>query len=160
MKISLKQALEILGGLAIVASLIFVALELRQNTQATLSASYQATTDALNEINLVAATDPELIRLFGSQPGSFYELSAEDRVRWGQFLLALTRVRETLYYQQGVGTTAMQSWLREEESLRNNMRSQLNREWWETAKTIFGFAPEFRDYVDDIVAEVEASNGT
>ena len=48
----LSNWVEIVGTVAVVVSLAFVALELRQNTQALTSQSYDARTAALREINL------------------------------------------------------------------------------------------------------------
>ena len=87
MKRDWKSFAELAGGAAILASLIFVAIELRQNTLATLSTSYQATTDSLNQINLLSVTEPELIRILASGHDSYYDLSREDQIRLGGYRL-------------------------------------------------------------------------
>lgn len=147
---------ELVGALAVIASLLYLAFEVRQHTRAIHSSSFQATTDSLNHINMMIATDPELIRVISSRPESMAELSPEDRYRYSYILLSLFRVRETAYYQKHKGTTAMQSWIREEITLKNNLQSRAAREWWKTVG--YGFAPEFSNYVDGVIAEIVESD--
>lgn len=102
------------------------------------------------------ATDSELIRVISSRPNSLQELSAEDRYRYSYVLLSLFRVRETAYFQQREGTTAMQSWNREADTLKSNLKSRAAREWWKTVD--YGFAPEFSQYVESVIADIEQSS--
>lgn len=147
---------ELLGAVAVVGTLAYLAIQIRQHTRAVHSSTFQATTDALNHINMVIASDPDLVRVICSRPRSLDELTPEDRYRYSYILLSLFRVRETAYYQHLEGTTAQQSWIREEITMRNNLESPAAREWWKTIG--YGFAPEFTQYVNDLVAEMETEN--
>jgi hypothetical protein len=146
---------ELVGAVAVIASLIYLAAQVRQHTRAIQSSSFQGTTDALNHINMMIASDPDLLRVISSRPSSLGELSVEDRYRYSYVLLSLFRVRETAYHQQHEGTTALQSWIREEVTLRSNLESPAAREWWKTVG--YGFAPEFSQYVDGVVSDIEES---
>lgn len=145
---------EIIGAFAVVATLLYLSKQIRQNTRAMHSSSFQATTDSLNQINMQVATDPALVRLYSSfTRASLDELSPEDRTRYSFVMLSLFRIRETAYFQKNEGTTAFQSWSREDVSLRANLASVAAREWWR--ETMFGFTPEFAAYVDQIIDEIE-----
>lgn len=146
---------ELTGALAVVVTLIYLAIQVRQHTSAVRSASYQSMTDALNQINMAIASDAHLLRVISSKPGSVSELSPEDYYRFSYVLLSLFRVRETAYYQRKAGTAASQSWDREDVTLRKNLESSGVREWWRT--TGYGFAPEFKRYVDRIVDDIDSS---
>lgn len=145
---------EMIGATAVVVTIAYLAFQLRHQALAVRSASYQATTDALNQINLTIATDPELLRVVSSKPASLNVLSLEDRYRYSYVLLSLFRVRETIFYQRDEGTTAKQSWIREEVTMKKNLESAAVRDWWTTIE--YGFAPEFKDYVDAVVAQLES----
>jgi hypothetical protein len=54
---------EILASVVVIASLAYIGLELRQNTQAMQQASYQSANDYLLQLDLAQATDEELNRL-------------------------------------------------------------------------------------------------
>ena len=56
----LKDAVEIIGLIAIVASLVFLALEVRQNTTALEAGAWQVRSDALLDLSLQVAQSREL----------------------------------------------------------------------------------------------------
>lgn len=149
---------ELVGAVAVVVTLLYLAMQIRQHTRSTHSSTFQATTDALNQINMAIATDADLVRVVSSRPGSLDELSAEDRFRYSYVLLSLFRVRETAYFQQCHATTSRQSWIREELTLKKNLEIGAVREWWKTVG--YGFAPDFAAYVDKLIAVIEQENGT
>jgi hypothetical protein len=146
---------ELVGATAVVVTIGYLAIQVRQQTNSVRSASYQASTDALNQINMAIATDSELLRVVSSKPVSLDELSKEDRYRYSYILLSLFRVRETIFYQRNEGTTALQSWIREEVTLKKNLESPAVREWWKTIE--YGFAQEFSDFVDEVIIQIETS---
>ena len=51
----ISEISQMLGSAAVVASLVFVTVEIRRNTRATQAASPQAVSGALNRINLLWA---------------------------------------------------------------------------------------------------------
>ncbi len=58
----LHNWIQVVGIFALVASLIFVGIEVRQNSIATRSATNAAVKDAFRELNLVIASSPELAK--------------------------------------------------------------------------------------------------
>ena len=134
---------------------MYLAMQIRQNTKATQSSTFQSATNALNHINMAVSTDPDLVRIMGTEKSSMDDLSPEDQVRYSFLLLSLFRVRETIYFDHGQGVTALQSWTRELESLRFNLQAPIVREWWRDNP--FGFTPEFTEIVNKIVQEIENS---
>jgi hypothetical protein len=138
---------EILGAAAVVITLVYLAMQIRQNTK--------ATPNALNHINMSVSTDPNLVRIMAQEKVSMNDLSSEDQVRYSFLLLSLFRVRETIYFDHDQGITAHQSWIRELDSLRSNLQTPIVREWW--AENPFGFTPEFTEVVDEIIQEIQSA---
>ena len=56
----LKLVVEAGGAIAVLLGLVFVGLELRQNTSAVEAATFQGLTDATNEALLTVVADAEL----------------------------------------------------------------------------------------------------
>ena len=48
---------ELIGALAVIASLVYLAYQVRQHTRVIQSSSFQATTDSLNHINMTIASE-------------------------------------------------------------------------------------------------------
>jgi len=78
---NLKRNLEVIGGIAVIASLLIVAYEIRQNTIALQATAMQESTTILREQVMILATNPDLSRLMASD---FEQLDADEqqRVKW------------------------------------------------------------------------------
>jgi hypothetical protein len=93
---------EMLGLVGLIASLGFVAMEIRQNTTAVRSATIQAISDQAMELTLSMATDDRLPRLvYEMTRGGITEadLSGEDYMRLRLAVVAGLRRQENLYLQ-------------------------------------------------------------
>lgn len=55
---------QIIGVIAVLASLIFVGLQIRQNTKALKATSHHAVTDSFNAINTLIISDRKVARLW------------------------------------------------------------------------------------------------
>lgn len=86
---SLKGILELVGSGAVLVGLIFVGLELRQNTQALEAASLQNQTDASTNFLTLVASDGELARIWLEATADSSQLNEVDSFRY--FMLARAR---------------------------------------------------------------------
>jgi hypothetical protein len=59
---------QIIGLVAVFASLIFVGLQIRQNTKAIKARSHHAVTDSFNAINNLILSDPKVARIGRAPP--------------------------------------------------------------------------------------------
>lgn len=143
---------ETLGSAAVVLSLIFVGVQLRRNTNATRAASHHAITEAMNDVNLTWARDQELTRIWLAGLENRGALSREERWRFDSTLRAYLHVCETMYTQAGLGAGDTGIVAAEEAGIRSVFRSSCVREWW--AENPFGFAQEFRAYVEKVVTQL------
>lgn len=95
----ISQISQTLGSAAVVASLIFVGFQIRQNTKATRAASHHAVSEALNRVNLLWARDSEMTRIWLSGMNDRGALTPEDRWRFDSTVRAYLHVCETMYMQ-------------------------------------------------------------
>lgn len=77
---------EIVGALAVVVTLVYLVIQIRQNTAAVATATYESTMTGFNDINVVVASDPELASLLDRGTQSPDALSAEEITQFN-FLL-------------------------------------------------------------------------
>ena len=96
----LRETAEVLGVIGVVASLIFVALEIRQNTNAVLSATIQGVLDQSFAANLVPVDNASLREAIYSSPE---ELNDDQRRQLGWFYTGLLRVQLNRFSQSQVG---------------------------------------------------------
>ena len=149
----LNERLTRIANLSVVVGIIFLAVELNQNTQAIQA----QTRDSLTEKQMTymgwVATNPELARVVATgYPTGVSQLATGDSQMLIFLLNGIFREWENSHYQyeQGLFTTAefearLDRW-------RMNMALPGYQEEW--AQTRTGYSPSFRAEIDRIVAEV------
>lgn len=145
---------QIIAVVAVVASLIFVGLQVRQdaeqtrlNTRALKATSHHAISDSFNHLNTTLATNPDLARIWGAGLQGFDQLDREELTAFHSMLLAYVRIFETLYFQSENGTMAKELWEAEKRPLKFMFAMPGVQQWW--ALPLLPFSDAFR-------AEVEA----
>jgi hypothetical protein len=141
---------ELVAAIATVATLIYLALQIRRNTQATRAASFHAITDSMNHVNVSVAQNPGIARIWLAGTADRSSLSEEERHQYDLVLLSYFHVFETMHYQARVGAGEKDLLLGEERSLAALLSTPGVREWW--AQNPYAFGPEFRSYVERFLA--------
>lgn len=106
----LRGLLELAGAGAVLLGLVFVGLELRQNTEAVEAASLQNQTDASTDYLLLIASDIELARIWLDASTDPSQLSEIDLLRY--FFLSRARWlrMQNAYLQWRRGTLNDEDW--------------------------------------------------
>ncbi len=89
---------EMIGGIAVVISLIYVGLQVRQNSNSVRAASQIALRQLGTEITSQLAA-PDMARIYIQGLKDLSPLPAEDRVRFHSLMLSLFGVYEAYYFQ-------------------------------------------------------------
>ena len=84
---------EIIGAIAVVASLVYLAVQIRQNThglsmslKSTELAAFERNVEAGNRIREIFILNPEVTELYERGLKSYADLSGSDRLRFGMLL--------------------------------------------------------------------------
>ena len=147
----MKFVAETIGLIAIVASVAFVGIELRQNTTAVKSATIQAISDQAMYFTVSMATDEHLPRLIFEMvvkgtPET--ELSDEDRMRMNLVVGSGLRRIENIYRQVEDGVLDRQALKSITFSFYQN---QYVRDYWALNREFYD--PEFALYWDEALAD-------
>ena len=151
-KIDLGQTIAIFANLGVIASLIFVGVQVQQGATATRSATVLQLKDSWVQLNLASATSIELAEAFRSvktQGWNDADYIAKDLV--ASFYRALIHNWSNAYYQYQNGTLDEEQWaphLREAEaSLQKPGFRELWSEWG------YVYADSFRNLMDDLISQ-------
>lgn len=106
----LRGLLELAGAAAVLLGLVFVGLELRQNTEAVEAASLQNLTDASTEYLLLLASDVELARIWLDASRDRSQLSEIDSIRYFFLNRARWLRMQNAYLQWRRGTLNDEDW--------------------------------------------------
>jgi hypothetical protein len=145
---ALQQALAAIG---VIASLVFVGVEIRQNTRAVQSTTAQAISDQAFAFNQMLAQDDDWIRIYSFllAGGTRAELSSEDQYRHRAFLSAGLRVMENRFRQVQLGVIDA-SELEVGGGTRNTewYRSDHWLDFWKDTDQASRWSPDFVDFME------------
>ncbi len=141
---------QIIGVILVIGSLIYVAKQLRQNTDAIHAQSRQAVLAASHTELYAELENPDVvISIVKEDP-----LTAEDHVRLAAWLYAALRTRQFAWLQWKNGVIDDSQWNTEISLIRFFFDSQRVRDWWSRVGHA-AFGNEYADFVDGVIRESE-----
>ena len=149
---------QVIGVIAVFASLIFVGLQIRQNTKAIKATSHHAITDSFNAINNLIVSDPKVARLWRlGMPGA-EGLDDDERVSFSFMVLGYMRIFETLHYQYSNGTLDKKLFDAELKTLKWTVTENPGfLAWW--AVNPIALSAEFRAFIDGLIRDAKGETG-
>ena len=102
---------EIVGALAVVLTLVYLAIQLRLNTKSTNSNSSNNVMEGFNAFNTTLFSDPELVRIYYLGLQAPDSLSPDQQQQFGHMAACLMNIYRNLYHQYAGGTFQEQYWM-------------------------------------------------
>ena len=143
-----SAAAEILSSVAILATLVYLAIEIQQNAEATQANTRQAMLASDQQFLELQVESPEL-HLLWYKP----ELSDEERIRLSYFLISHFRMRENNWFQHQNGILDDATWRSYRGSIPAVLSAPRTRVWWHDFGVERLFDAEFIAVVDDLIAD-------
>ena len=145
-----KNVVELLGMAAVVASLIFVGLEVRQNASATRGATQQQLSAAARE-SALSFVDPDIVELVirGGTPDGWAGLTEVEQFRVRQLTMVAFRMWEDAYYQFSIGNLDADLWAGWEAGLSEALAAHYARDFWSRQDN--RYHEGFRSLVDSLI---------
>jgi hypothetical protein len=152
----LHDWLEIVGIFSVVASLVFVGLEMRQAHEISLSQAYQSRVASVVEWNLALAANPAALSARRkSAAGTSEEIGDQELDAYKQTLIALFHLYDNAHLQHQKGFVSDEFWEMTRASLKLQMKDSIaNSVFLEKASV--RARPAFRDVVLSISEELQA----
>ncbi len=129
---------EFVGGLVVIASLFYLASQIRQNTRAMGVAAYQDAVRSANDVGVLLTQNPILGSLLARKTGDPATLNEAELFQTDQVLSMILRNYSSVlilerdgFLSAGDISTAYEAYLRE------IFASPSTREWWEQNKQFF-----------------------
>jgi hypothetical protein len=141
---------EVLGATLVGTTLIYLAFQLRQNTKALTSSTFQAVSTNMASNMEFFAGDPTISALLVKAQDGLGELTAEERARYGYVMTMAFRRIETVFVQRSLGFIDARLTEGFERSAISGFASGGARQWWEATKT--AFSDDFASWFDEQLA--------
>ena len=137
---------EIVSSIAIVVTLIYLTVEISQNTSALHAQSRQATLEASQSELFALMDEPEIVSsIMQSEP-----LTSEQAIRLDLFLTAALKGREFAWLQFRDELIDDTQWESEKASLSALLDSKRTRQWWDRSGRRL-YSRDFVVFVDQLL---------
>jgi hypothetical protein len=137
---------EFVAAVAVVVSLIYLAIQIRQNTYSVRSSTFQAAVRDTTEIIDPLVRDPELNRIWYEGIHDLASLSTEERRLFTTYMTTALLRLENLVYQTHHGALDPESWEGARGNFKNTFSYPGTRVWWKRARHLFN--RQLQDFID------------
>jgi hypothetical protein len=140
---------EIVSSVAIVVTLVYLAIQTQQNTAAVQASVRQGMLESDRALLTLQVEHPEIVITRDTR----VDLTEEDAVRLGAYLIAVVRVRENQWLQYQNGVIDERTWLTYRAAIPPVFSSERPRAWWRNRSANGEFDQGFVELVNQILAE-------
>jgi hypothetical protein len=135
---------QLIAALGVIASLFYLAAQIRQNTRSMRAMVVDALTRGITDI--LSGQTPQMLRSFARVVENLEDASEEDRLHALPAFFALFKLFENAWFQQRQGTLDREQWQGWDAYMRTYYHRPGVKSWWSMRRA--AFAPGFRDYVE------------
>lgn len=147
---------EVVSAIAVVLSLIFVGLQVKQSSDAQTQTGTQAVIGGYNDGNRALTSDPDLVCIFLRGAHDYSSLTGVERVRFSSFFLGMFNVQQQIYRLRQNGDV--------DEDIGSGLGAQLGDivrlpgvyAWFQTRAHWYG--RDFREYIESLRSEPATQN--
>ena len=153
---TLTELSQIIGSAGVVASLIFVGLQIRQNTRSQRVVAVNSLTAAAVAINLPGMESPLFGKALAAAMADWKSATRDQRIVAHYFLFSFFKLAESAWYQHGVHALDHTQWAGWERLLLAFYHCDgVKAGWWLHRGDVY--APEFGLYLSNTSCEDDRS---
>ena len=147
---------EAIGAAGVIASLLYLAVQIRSSTRASAVESKLASTRFYTEFFGSLVESPELNELMMRGRKSLETLSPEEYYRFSNLVFQAFSFFSAGYFQVRQGTLSEQDWFEGRAILRYWLRGPGVQQWWsKVAKPMFG--TDFVAFIEAEIRDIDAA---
>ena len=137
---------ELVGAIGVIASLVYLASQIRQNTNAMRGTAHESSVARNTSWTIAIGSSAQVAALLTKGHSDFHSLSAEERYQYTHMLTAMFLGAEATFHQYKRGNLERTIWERSVASIRVYSAFPGFRTFWSATRAVY--TPEFRAIVD------------
>jgi hypothetical protein len=141
---------DVVGGIAVLISLIYVGLQVRSNTRSSLSQTNMMAHESMANISLEIGKDAQCCSLLRKGLMSYSDLDNDEKFQFLTILTSLYRRYENVFYQNKKGLLEEELWKGYSHSMVSYMNTKGGKEFWKVRKG--SFSTSFSAFLEDAEA--------
>jgi hypothetical protein len=147
---------EFVAAIATLLTLVYLALQIRQNTTTVRAGTSAAISESLARVTEVLGSDPRAGQAYLKGLLGDASLDAETRLQFASLFSSYLRRVENAFYQHARGFVDPDHWETTARTLSVTMRFPGARRQWEASRNMY--SDRFGGFVDRCIAEYEADS--
>jgi hypothetical protein len=140
-----------MSGVGVLASIIYVSIQIRNNTRAVRASAFQQVVNSFAAISFDIAKDKKLVDLYLRAGKDFAALDELERAQYSLMLLSFLRRAENVFFQTEIRMLYTEHWSGIRESIKTIMAPPGARTCWSEMRNRLN--AEFRVVIDGLIAE-------
>jgi hypothetical protein len=144
---------EFLGGIFVVLSLVYLAMQIRQNTQSNRTENFARGLERISEMQAALSRDPDLASLHARGVADVSSLTPVERIRFTWWFAEAFGAFEFLFHQSRADAIPDEIWERWSKTIAWWISYPGVQAWW--AANPAPFSGSFTRFVDDLIVEGE-----
>ena len=146
---AVQAVAELVAAFGVLASLVYVGYQIRQNTQAVRSATAQAVHDNYAAWYQGYANDPVLMKIAVDGLRDYQVLDEVEKAQFIALFMQFLSYSQNAFFQWREGALSPELWAGWELLMMNLVSAPGGRDFWAERGYVFGDA--FRSYVEDVI---------
>jgi hypothetical protein len=142
---------EVIGAVGVIASLVYLAMQIRQNTHMVAANTFQAISSTSSNLVTNMFQTPDLVDALLRVVNQPEQISQRDLLILDLYLRALTRNFENYYYQHQKGFLDDEIWTGYRKALMEVLNLDFGKDYWGRNKHLFG--KTYAEFIDRQLAD-------
>jgi len=128
---------EFVGSIAVLISLIYLAIQIKKSTETERTSTYQSIVSDFGRMNQGLASDPELNFLYVRAMEDYESLNPSEKARISQVFYMTFRYFENMYYQHRKGYLEAEVWIGWQRLMVTYFGRPGFNTWWKSRRDVF-----------------------
>lgn len=146
---SMANYADVIGGIAVIVTLIYVGIQIRSNTNTVRSAAAQSVHEAFAIWYRMVAADATLAQLVTDGLRDYSSLSETDKARFVSTFMAFLSCSQDAFIKWREGSLSAELWMGWELVMMNLVSAPGGKDFWSERSYLFG--EEFRNHVENVI---------
>jgi len=146
----------IISGICVVISLVYLAIQIRQNTEAERTSTYQSIVSDFGNMNNNLAGNAELSHMFVEALENYHNFNDEEKARISQMFFQIFRMFENMFYQQKKGYLDKDLWVGWRRLMLTYFARPGFQTWWEYRRDVY--AEPFVKFLENETLDVNVKS--
>ncbi len=128
---------ELVGGFAVLVTLVYLAVQVRQTSTNVRAAPYQLALQGRTALRMAVCSEGKLLAAFTKGLGSLDTLDSEEAMRFHVFMVEELRMIQSAFFLYRDGVSNPEAWQHELAVIGTYRDSPGFRDWWATSRSYY-----------------------